>query len=177
MRRFHMDNSSRQLANDAKHLPFYDAFKNLLPDSQDQPAGVSLGSKYTLSTLSGDYVAILRKLYAKLYPDFSDNLCNGSINISSTFRKYGYIIKDSRHINSMLRQRAMNTYVLASPVFACTSSRLTEFEGTLRPVKLLHFMEHSLILPGMEKPKSHIIICKCSMADGASYAFCYGKTC
>ena len=60
----------------------------------------------------------------------------------------------------MLKQSAVNTYAMASPVFAFTTSNPAEFEGTLRLVKLHYFMEHSL-LPDNEKPRSHIFANVC----------------
>ena len=166
MRRFHQDNFNQHLVNGTKSLPYYESFKqliepNVISHSQEGTSGdVILASKFVLSILSSDDLIILRSLYAKLYPEYSADICNGIIKLSSTYRKYASLTKNNKHINSMFKRSATNTYyVLACPVFSFTSSDPSEFEGNQRPVKLHYFMEHSLLLPGIEKPQTHVLAC------------------
>lgn len=101
MHRFHMDNSSKKLAADGNSDQFFECFQDLIVDpfSTSEVLPVALGSKYILSTLSKDLLPILRKLYSELYPDFSDGISDNSINVSSTFRKYGHLLKNGKRIS------------------------------------------------------------------------------
>lgn len=57
--------------------------------------------------------------------------------------------------NSILKPSAKNAYALAVPVFKFSSSP-PEVEKDLRPVQIHFFMEHSILLPGMDTPRTHI---------------------
>lgn len=158
MHRFHMDNSNEKLATDAKKYEFFEYFQELIElNSVNKSNEVTLGGRYILAALSQDHVPIVRRLYAKLYPDFSDDIASELICVPTTFRKYSYLTKNGKRINSMLKPSAKNTYALAVPVFAFSSSPPDFRVEDLRPVRIHYFMEHSLLFPGMEEPKTHLL--------------------
>lgn len=165
MRRFCKDNAVMELCSDAKSWPMSGMFSNLMPDAIDddynelqaQVGEIELGAKYVLSSLSSNMIDSLRNLYAKLHNDFSKEILDGQINISTTFRRYKYITKYKRRINSTQNQHAKRTYVMATPVFQFTSSLPSEFDGDDRPAEVHFFLEHSISLPSHNKPISHIL--------------------
>ena len=96
----------------------------------------------------------MRKLYSKLHGDCSEEILNGQIPVSTTFRRYKNIFKHGKRINSS-SPNGNKSYVLASPVFQFTSSRPSEFDGELRPAELHYFLEHSITIPNSSKPFTH----------------------
>ena len=67
-----------------------------------------------------------------------------------------HIIKRGKRMNSS-QPGARKGYVLATPSFPFTTSRPSEFEGSQRPAQIHHFLQHSLILPNSETPKTHLL--------------------
>ena len=63
----------------------------------DQPEDqlATLGSVSTLSSFSGDFVLVLRKLYANLYPAQSRELLDGTIPIPTMYRYNNSLLKTS----------------------------------------------------------------------------------
>ena len=158
MRRFHKDNMHLQLATEANHWQLSEVFGDLLPAANlSSTENILLGSKYIISSFPSELLNILKKLYSKLYPEFSERILKGEISISSTFHRYTHITWHGKRIYSTLQQSAKNTYVLATPPFPFTTSNTNEFEGNLRPAQIHYFIYHSIILPNSETPKAHIL--------------------
>ena len=67
-----------------------------------------------------------------------------------------YITRNKKRINSMLKQQAMNVYVLATPIFEFTTDREVPFEENLRPAQVHFFLEHSILLPGKDTRECHV---------------------
>ena len=74
MNRFYKDNLHMQLATEANHWPLSDTFLDLITDTASTPTSnvacsvdIELGVKYTISSLSSDLLAVLRKLYSVLH--------------------------------------------------------------------------------------------------------------
>lgn len=95
MRRFHKDNACIQLATDAQNWPLSESFISLLGDPiamdnslKDNASNNILGNKYMISSLSGDFLQVLKQLYSKIYVEFSNEILTGKILVSSTFRRY-----------------------------------------------------------------------------------------
>ena len=169
MNRFYKDNVHMQLATEARHWPLSDEFLDLIADTTNSPtstsssvtsygfsADIELGVKYTISCLSSDLLAVLRKLYSILYPEYSEELLDGRISLSSTYKRYTYIIKQGKRVNSS-KPGAKDVYVFATPLFPFTTSRHSEFKGCHRPAQIHYFLQHSLVVPNSKEPKSHIL--------------------
>ena len=49
----------------------------------------------------------------------------------------------------------------AKPMFMFTTAARepTDYQGDSRPARLLHFLQHSIVLPQSSEPKTHIFTC------------------
>ena len=99
---------------------------------------------------------VLRKLYSSLYEEYAQELLNGQISLSSTYKHYTHVVKSGKRINSS-QPGAKKAYVLATPSFPFTTSRSCEFEGSQWPAQIHHFLQHSLILPNSKKTRTHLL--------------------
>lgn len=102
MCRFYKDNARMQLANEAKNWPLSGKFLGLITDTSSSSANatqfafsadIELGAKYVISSLSSDVLVVLWKLYSTLYPEYSEQLLNRQISLSSTYKRYTHLLK------------------------------------------------------------------------------------
>lgn len=158
IRRFQRDNIHLQLIDQAKQWPDADLFLGLIAENVNQcdtsDTSTIPCSRYTICCLAQEEISILKVLYSKLYPQYSQKFGN-QIPISSIIKKFTYIVKNGKRIGSECNENAKNCFITASPMFAFTTSAPTEFDGTTRPAKVSFFLQHTITLPSSES-KSHI---------------------
>lgn len=172
MRRFQRDNNHLQMIDQAKTWPNADRFLELIPSSSSLTSDHTIspnsdktttpGRKSILCTLSEEMQIVLRKLYSILYHEYSTEIMNGQIAISTVYRKYFYVTWKGHRLNSVGQDGTKNPYMLAAPVFEFTTSTSTinaivSTESDIRPAQLQYFLSHSITLPGSENPKSHLL--------------------
>ena len=166
MRRFLKDNLHLRLHHDAKSWEGAEHFLKALPDTPYESSSpvnfdteTKPGHRSVLGSLRNEECQILRKYYAKLYPQHADLFVGGTIMLSSTFRKYPTVTWQGKTLHSKYNKNTENPFVFASPPFLFTSSNPTEFDGELRPAEIQYFLIHSVILPNSEEPVSHLLAC------------------
>lgn len=169
MQRFLKDNMHLQFHHEAKQWPSADHFLQALPEpSYDSTTSVLFdqsvvpaGPKFIVGFLPVHLVECLRKLYSALYPSVSNEILNGTVFISSTFKQYAAVKWHGKTIYSNLNNsiRCKNPYVFVVPPFQFTTSVSTEFEGRERLAEIDYFLVHSFIAPDSIEPKSHVLAC------------------
>ena len=112
----------------------------------------SIRPKSILGSFNTDSISIVKRLYAKLYPDFESQILDGQVYISHTFRKYSVIHWHGK-IYHQFEQNAKNCLVIVSPHFDFTSSigSAQRFGERLAKVHT-----HPLILPNNSQPLFHL---------------------
>ena len=128
MRHFQKDNASTNLRHEVRSLPASEHFIGVISDGNDDDGSTEFddsirpGPKPILGSFNTDSISIVKRLYAKLYPDFESQILDGQVNISYTFRKYSVIHWHGKTLSSNLNKNAKNCLVMASPHFDFTSS-------------------------------------------------------
>ncbi len=152
------------LHHEAKQWPDADHFLDALPDTPyDISSQLSFdesvvpGPKSVIGLLPPESIVCLRKLYSKLYPAYENQVLEGEVSIPSTFRKYSSITWQGKKLSSTLDKSVKNSIVFVAPPFSFTTSVPTEFEGKERPAEIDYFLVHSVILPGTQEPKAHLL--------------------
>ena len=122
MRRFYNDNRHLHLECESKSWPFAEFFLPVFPLHKNEacmgePVQISVqptpGAMSTIGALSADNTVLLQKLYAKLYPQYSQKFLEGQIMIPAT--KYSHIFWNGKRLTSTLEHNATNPYVVAIP--------------------------------------------------------------
>lgn len=173
MRRFQKDNNHLQMIDRAKAWPNAEYFLELIPfssslaydhtiSSNSDDKTTILGSKSILCNLSGELLIVLKKMYSVLYPEHSAEIVNGQIAIPTVYRKYSYVTWKGHRLNSLHQKGTKNPYILATPMFEFSTSTSTidaivSTENNIRPVQLQYFLSHSIVLPGFDNAKLHLL--------------------
>ena len=164
MKRFQRDNLHIHMQHEAHQWPEAELFLEALPaPSYDILSPVIFeksvipGPKSVIDCLSPDMVQCLCKLYCKLYPSNQQLFSEGQIFIPSTFKKYSTVKWHGKNLVSALNKYAKNCYVFVAPPFPFTSCN--ECNGKERLAMIEYFLLHTVSMPDVSEPKSHIFAC------------------
>lgn len=149
MRRFLRDRRNLRLTNQCESWSDADIFKSLL-SSEEKPketCAVISSTKYIRCSLCLEDVTLLTALYQKRYPELSQQFCDQTIYVPSTFKKFSCLQRKGKRLESAYNKNTVS-YVVAEPLFRFTTSDAEEFDGVLRPAKVEYFLEHSVQIAG-----------------------------
>lgn len=139
---------------DALPIPSYDILSSVNFDHS-----VSPGPKSVIASFSSDMTQCLSKIYSKIYPSNEHLFSTGQIFIPSTFKKYATITWHGKTLVSAVNKNANDCFVFVSPPFPFTSSHECDFGVKERLAKIEFFFLHTISLPNMAEPKSHLFAC------------------
>ena len=165
MRRFQKDNASLNLQHEVKSWPEAEKNFGVLLDGDndlDSTAFANVtkpGPKSTLGSFTTESIPIMKRLYAKLYPDFESQILDSQVYVSYTFRKYSTIQWHGKTLTSNLNKNAKNCLLMALPHFNFSSSGDTGQQSGERLAEVDYFLTHSMILPDNPQPLLHLFAC------------------
>jgi len=115
--------------------------------------------KHTLNVLSQRELRTLREMYSKFYPEFSEELKSGAIELPASYQKIGFIKLEGRILDS-------NAYYMAENILPFGTSGSAEELATgvtdlhlknSRPVKVLYYAVHRFFASESSIPVSSVL--------------------
>ena len=121
-----------RLLNQCEDWPNADIFKSLLSsEKSNETCAVISSTKYIRCGLCSEDVALLTELYWKRFPGLSQQFCDQTIYVPSTFKKSSSLQPKDKRLELAYSKNIAKaiSYLIAEPPFRFTTSDPEEFDG------------------------------------------------